>query len=61
MHIILSQTNKATSILFAIFAVHTHTLSKLLDLIKSSFSQASNYILVLTIYASNWLRNSGIN
>ena len=47
MHtIILSQTYYATSILFAFFDVHMHTLSKLFDLIKSSFSQASNYILV---------------
>ena len=46
---ILSQTYNATLFLFDYFYVHAHALGKLFHLIKSSFSQASNHTLILTI------------
>ena len=46
---ILSQTCNATLFLFDYFYVHAHVQSQLFHPIKSSFSQASNHILVLTI------------
>ena len=46
---ILSQTYNATLFLFDYFYVHAYALGKLFHLIKSSFSQASNHTLVLTI------------
>ena len=53
----MSQTYNATLVLLDYYYVHAHTLSKLFQLIKSSFSQASNHILVLTVRPT-WLRNS---
>ena len=47
---ILSQTYNATLLLFDYFYVHAHALGKLFHLIISSFSQASNPSLVLTIH-----------
>ena len=46
---ILSQTYNATLFLFDYFYVNAHALSKLFHSINSSFNQASNHILVLTI------------
>ena len=49
MSIILSQTYNATLFSFDYFYVNAHALNKLFPEINSSFNQASNHILVLTI------------
>ena len=46
---ILSQTYNATLFSFDYFNVNAHVLSNLFHSINSSFSQASNHVLVLTI------------
>ena len=46
---ILSQTYNATLFLFDYFYVNEYALSILFHSINSSFSQASNHVLVLTI------------
>ena len=46
---ILSQTDNATLFLFDYFFVNAHALSKLFHSINSSFNQASNHVLVLTL------------
>ena len=46
---ILSQTYNATLVLLGYYYGHADALSKLFHLINSSFSQASNHSLVLTI------------
>ena len=46
---ILSQTYNATLFLFDYFHANAHALSNLFHSIKSSFNQASNHVLVLTV------------
>ena len=46
---ILSQTYNATLFSFDYFYVNVHALSNLFHSINSSFNQASNHVLVLTI------------
>ena len=45
----LSQTYNASLFLFAYFFVNAHVLIKSFHSINSSFSQASNHVLVLTL------------